>query len=135
MSYLDITLQIVVFPLNWIAILSFLPVLVFVLGTLNAPRNPKGCRRLGLPPGQSNLDDEFDSKYSQGVPNDKDDHGRPSWRVKALFSYPLKSCGAVELQASNVVSTGLEFDRQFVFAKYNKDEWDIRPCAMQASIA
>ncbi|KAJ5483756.1 hypothetical protein N7530_003002 [Penicillium desertorum] len=110
-------------------VIFFLSVLFLVLKTLNTLKtsnNPKGCRRLGLPPGQSNLDDEFDSNYSQGVPSDQDDHGRPSWRVKALFSYPLKSCGAVELQVSNVVPTGLEFDRQFVFAEYNNDEWNIR---------
>ncbi|CAI7643020.1 unnamed protein product [Penicillium glandicola] len=110
-------------------ILLFLSVFFLVLKTLETlktPINPNGCRRVGLPPGQSNLNDEFDSKYSQGLPSDQDDHGHPSWRVKALFSYPLKSCGAVELQVSNVVSTGLEFDRQFVFAGYNNDEWNIR---------
>ncbi|KAJ5787020.1 MOSC N-terminal beta barrel [Penicillium paradoxum] len=112
-------------PVDLIVILSFLPVLLFVLRTWRT-NNPRGCRRLGLPLGQSNLDDEFDSKYSHGLPYNQDDDGRPSWRVKALFSYPLKSCGAVELQASNVVPTGLEFDRQFVFAEYNNDEWNIR---------
>lgn len=109
-----------------IIVISVLPVLVFVLKTLRTPNNPRGCRRLGLPPGQSNLDDEFDPKYSHGLPSDQDGDGHPSWRVKALFSYPLKSCGAVELQTSNIVPTGLEFDRQFVFAEYNKDEWNIR---------
>jgi uncharacterized protein YcbX len=90
------------------------------------PVRPKGCRRLGLPPGTSNLDDEFGSKYSHGVPKDQKDGELPSWRVKALFSYPLKSCGGVELQTSNVVPTGLEHDRQFTFAAYNNDEWNIR---------
>ncbi|CDM28181.1 hypothetical protein DTO006G1_2730 [Penicillium roqueforti] len=127
MSNVDISLGDDIVP-NWF-ILFFLSVLFLslkTLKTLTAPINPKGCRRLGLPPGQSNLDDEFDSKYSQGLPSNQDDHGRPSWRVKALFSYPLKSCGAVELQVSNVVPTGLEFDRQFVFAEYINDEWTIR---------
>ncbi|KAJ5864167.1 Molybdenum cofactor sulfurase C-terminal [Penicillium soppii] len=87
---------------------------------------PKGCRRLGLPPGTSNLDDEFDPKYNNGVPQGQEDDSGPSWRVKALFSYPLKSCAGVELQVSNVVSTGLEYDRQFTFAAYNNDEWNIR---------
>ncbi|KAJ5144219.1 uncharacterized protein N7515_003006 [Penicillium bovifimosum] len=113
-------------PVDLVVILSFLAVLYFGLKSLKPPSRPKGCRRLGLPPGQSNLDDEFDSKYSHGLPNGQDTHGRPSWRVKALFSYPLKSCGAVELQTSNVVPTGLEFDRQFVFAEYIDDVWNIR---------
>ncbi|OQD80714.1 hypothetical protein PENANT_c033G03209 [Penicillium antarcticum] len=123
MSNTDITLgDLINFP--FLAVfLAFIP-LYYVLKT--PPIHPKGCRRLGLPPGQSNLDDEFDPKYSEGFPSDQKDQGLPSWRVKALFSYPLKSCGAVELQVSNVVPTGLEFDRQFVFAEYSKDEWNIR---------
>jgi uncharacterized protein YcbX len=88
--------------------------------------HPKGCRRLGLPEGQSNLDDEFDAKYSTGVPNTYDSQGRPTWRVKALFTYPLKSCGGIELQASSVVPTGLQFDRQFVFAEHGADGWNCR---------
>ena len=88
--------------------------------------HPKGCRRLGLPEGQSNLDDEFDPKYSTGVPNTYDSKGRPTWRVKALFTYPLKSCGGIELQASEVVPTGLQYDRQFVFAEHSADGWNCR---------
>jgi uncharacterized protein YcbX len=126
MSTVDILLRGVNSPGNLTVILTFLTVLYFGLKVLRTPRNPKGCRRLGLPPGQSNLDDEFNLKYSHGLPNNQNAHGRPSWRVKALFSYPLKSCGAVELQTSNVVPTGLEFDRQFVFAEYIDDEWNIR---------
>lgn len=108
-------------------LISALAGLFFLLISLKTPAiRPKGCRRLGLPPGTSNLRDEYDSKYSQGVPVGQDDQGRPSWRVKALFSYPLKSCRGVELQASNVVPTGLEYDRQFTFAGYNNDKWNIR---------
>jgi uncharacterized protein YcbX len=97
-----------------------------LLALLPRASHPKGCVRLGLPDGQSNLDDEFDPKYNNGVPIEYDAEGRPSWRVKALFTYPLKSCGAIELQASQVVPTGLEFDRQFVFAENTPDGWNCR---------
>ncbi|OQD70503.1 hypothetical protein PENDEC_c023G02168 [Penicillium decumbens] len=90
-----------------------------------AQSHPKGCRRLGLPKGQSNLDDEFDPRYSTGVPNTYDD-GQPTWRVKALFTYPLKSCRGIELQTSEVEPTGLQFDRQFVFAEHTPDGWTCR---------
>lgn len=79
---------------------------------------PQGCRRLGLPTNKTNLCDEYDPKYNQGVPQDsKDEQGRPAWRVKALFTYPIKSCAGVELGEADVVSTGFAFDRQFCFAE------------------
>ncbi|BCS28649.1 MOSC domain protein [Aspergillus puulaauensis] len=79
---------------------------------------PKGCRILGLLTSQSNLHDEFHPEYNQGVPeNSIDEQGRPAWRVKALFTYPLKSCAGVELNEADVVATGFAFDRQFCFAE------------------
>ncbi|OJJ55098.1 hypothetical protein ASPSYDRAFT_49252 [Aspergillus sydowii CBS 593.65] len=79
---------------------------------------PKGCRILGLLTSQSNLHDEFQPEYSQGIPeNSIDEQGRPAWRVKALFTYPLKSCAGVELNEADVVATGFAFDRQFCFAE------------------
>ncbi|KAJ5888969.1 hypothetical protein N7495_009010 [Penicillium taxi] len=86
---------------------------------------PRGCRRLGLK-GQSNLHDEFDRKYRQGVQSTASINGEPAWRVKALFTYPLKSCGGIELQESDVVATGLKWDRQFVFAQHSADGWTCR---------
>lgn len=87
---------------------------------------PRGCRRLGLTDSQSNLHDEFDPKYSQGISRTHRDGGQPSWRVKALFTYPLKSCKGIELAQSDVVPTGLRFDRQFVFAQDGPDGWNCR---------
>ncbi|KAJ6127587.1 MOSC N-terminal beta barrel [Penicillium sp. IBT 18751x] len=106
-----------------VIIICILPALVLLSPSQS---NPKGCRRLGLPEGTSNLDDEFDPKYDTGVSNEYDIQGRPTWRVKALFTYPLKSCGGIELQASDVVPTGLEFDRQFMFAENTADGWNCR---------
>lgn len=103
-----------------LSILSLLPLIILTRLYLQESRKtPLGCRRLGLTPAQSNLHDEYDSQYSQGVPEEQHDAtGQPSWRIKALFTYPIKSCGAVELHTTDVVSTGLAFDRQFCFAEY-----------------
>jgi hypothetical protein len=92
-----------------------LPILIRTLRP-RQPR-PKGCRRLGLAPGQkSNLHDEFNPVYSDGN----------SYRVKALFTYPLKSCRGIELEVADVVPTGLRFDRMFIFAEYGADGWNCR---------
>lgn len=103
-----------------ISILCILPLLLIFnhkFQTLHT--RPKGCRRLGIPPDQSNIRDEFDPKYTHGVPEGHHDaNGLPSWRIKALFAYPIKSCGGVELEVADVVLTGLAYDRQFCFAEY-----------------
>lgn len=64
-----------------------------------------GCRRFGLPAGQSNLKNQYDQS--------KPDRAA---RIKALFTYPIKSCKGIELPASEVDSTGLKYDRMFTFA-------------------
>lgn len=113
------------FGLLWIVVIGVFPLLALVHASPD--QQPKGCRRLGLSPGQSNLADEYDSKYNEGVPSDqKEENGSPSWRVKALFTYPLKSCGGIELQTSDVVGTGLNLDRQFAFAEETDDGWNCR---------
>lgn len=92
-----------------------LPLLIRALPP-RQPR-PKGCRLLGLAPGQkSNLHDEFNPVSSYGT----------SYRIKALFTYPLKSCRGIELQVADVVPTGLQFDRMFTFAEYGADGWNCR---------
>lgn len=103
-------------------ILCSLPVLYLLYVALSehlqAEDTPKGCRRLGLPPDRSNLSDEFDPKYTQGVPPSQlDEAGQPAWRIKALVAYPIKSCAGIEFDVANVVPTGMEYDRQFCFAE------------------
>lgn len=102
-----------------ISLLSILPVIIIIVRQYSSahPRQPRGCRRLGLPPGHTNLHDEFDPKYSKGTSSDVDGKGQPSWRIKALFTHPIKSCAAIELDVTHVVSTGFAFDRQFCFAE------------------
>ncbi|KAA8646577.1 uncharacterized protein ATNIH1004_008010 [Aspergillus tanneri] len=104
--------------LYWIC---FLPVIVFLLHQLHCrtPTVPKGCRRLGLPLHQSNLKDEYKHKYSQKTPNIyTDENGHYPYRIKALFTYPIKSCSAIELDTADVVPAGFMYDRQFCFAEY-----------------
>ncbi|KAK3642326.1 hypothetical protein LTR22_016140 [Elasticomyces elasticus] len=73
--------------------------------TVKPSRSP-GCRRLGLV-GPSNLSTQHDQPpLTDGIP-----------RVKALFTYPIKSCRGVELSATEVEATGLKFDRLMTFAQ------------------
>ena len=75
-----------------------------------------GCFRLGLTK-RSNLHDQFKSAGDGAASGNQ--HGKPSTkpRVKALFTYPIKSCRGVELAASEIGSTGLKYDRLFTFAR------------------
>ncbi|EAW12000.1 MOSC domain protein [Aspergillus clavatus NRRL 1] len=121
-----------------ILLLSFLPILVFIVFQRRSAHSarPRGCRKLGLPSNRSNLQDEFDPKYSQGLASDHDNANgdkQAPCRIKALFTYPIKSCAGVELDVADVVATGFAFDRQFCFAEYftPSDEkaqpyWDAR---------
>ncbi|KAK3111793.1 hypothetical protein LTR53_012579, partial [Teratosphaeriaceae sp. CCFEE 6253] len=73
-------------------------------------RNPfgvPGCLRLGLA-GRSKLSQQYQPQQSStdGVP-----------RVKAIFTYPIKSCRGVELGAAEVEASGLRYDRLFTFAQ------------------
>ncbi|KAJ6021550.1 Molybdenum cofactor sulfurase C-terminal [Penicillium herquei] len=113
---------------SWLVLtFCFLPLLILWRHRSQPESRPKGCRRLGLPRGESNLHDEFDPKYSEGIPaGTHDENGLPSWRIKALFTYPLKSCRGIELQTSDIVATGLKFDRQFVFAQDSTEGWNTR---------
>ncbi|PLB41856.1 MOSC domain protein [Aspergillus candidus] len=102
----------------WLATLPALYILLRHLYKLNQSIQLKGCRRLGLSPYQSNLHDEYDPKYTHGLPEDStDDTGRPAWRVKALFTYPIKSCAGIEFETADAVSTGFVYDRHFCFAE------------------
>ncbi|MCJ1341786.1 hypothetical protein MMC09_007083 [Bachmanniomyces sp. S44760] len=82
-----------------------------------ALRDPKGCRKLGLR-APSNLVDEHHEKYVQEHTGRSDgaQHGC-EWTVKSLWMYPIKSCRGVELNRGTIVSTGMQYDRQFTFAQ------------------
>ena len=73
----------------------------------------QGCRRFGLPAGQSNLKDQFTPGPATS---------NKTARVKALFTYPIKSCHGVQLPASEVQNTGLKYDRMFTFAQLHSKQ-------------
>ncbi|GIZ43244.1 hypothetical protein CKM354_000647600 [Cercospora kikuchii] len=73
--------------------------------------NVPGCFRFGIY-GRSELEDQYQVPVIGSNGNEKQ---RPT--VKAIFVYPIKSCGGVELQRAGVTSTGLVCDRIFSFAQ------------------
>lgn len=77
---------------------------------------PKGCRKLGMKI-ESNLTNEFDKKFSEGRPPSTEETSAEWWRLKSLWIYPVKSCRGVELNRGTIISTGMEYDRQFTFAQ------------------
>jgi hypothetical protein len=98
-----------------IALLPFLLIFVFALTQKEVPLPPPaGCRKLGYQ-GQSNLSDQYSKKYSKGADPGPDN----TWKVKALFIYPLKSCKGIELEKSDIIRTGLRYDRQFTLGQYS----------------
>lgn len=81
----------------------------YKLAPVSAAENVPGCFRLGISK-RSNLDDQYVR------PTGDNSEAKPP-RIKALFTYPVKSCKGVELAASEVGATGLKFDRLFTFAQ------------------
>lgn len=65
----------------------------------------------------SDLKDEHHKRYSKGSYTQEKDSTNQI-RVKSLWIYPVKSCRGVELKQSNVVITGMQYDRMFSFAQY-----------------
>lgn len=73
-----------------------------------------GCRRFGLI-DRSNMDDEYSSAH-------RGKEASSDCTVKALFIYPIKSCGRIEVSETDVVATGLRYDRQFCFAQLQTEQ-------------
>jgi hypothetical protein len=89
--------------------------ILLALGIFQAPKAlppPAGCRRLGIK-GPSKLEDQYSKKYAKGG----DPTPEKPWTIKALFIYPLKSGAPIELEKTNVLRTGLKYDRQFTLAQ------------------
>ena len=80
-----------------------------------APKTPLGCFRLGLQK-RSNLSDQYQRPTSRHSSIGQDSVTGNA-RIKALMTYPVKSCSGVELAASEVGATGLKYDRLFTFAQ------------------
>ena len=109
----------------WLAALFIVPAIIGIILALTiaatAPQPyPRGCRKIGLgPTSRSNLDDEYDYD-ERGLHNRANSLPKDKRRItiKALFSYPIKSCKGVEFPAAEFNETGLPYDRQFCFAEY-----------------
>ncbi|EPS42863.1 hypothetical protein H072_3122 [Dactylellina haptotyla CBS 200.50] len=65
----------------------------------------------GLPRTVSNISDEFE--YS------KDQQPGQTFNVKSLWVYPVKGCRGIEVTSSKICHTGLQYDRQLMFASCN----------------
>lgn len=91
---------------------TFTVILYRILYSRTQTAEPEACRKFGLK-GPSNLTDEHDERYSGSLQQD----GDTTWRVKSLWTYPVKSCTGVELDAATIRGIGLEYDRQFCFAQ------------------
>src|SRR4051794_4325610 len=96
---IGVTLSALVFP--------FFLFYIFALSQRDDPIPPPlGCRKIGLP-GNSNLSDQYSKKYSKGGERSNAN----IWTVKALFVYPIKSCAGIEVEQSEIIRTGLKYDR------------------------
>lgn len=92
----------------------FIFLALFALTQREKPSPPPiGCRKLGVE-GRGNFEDQYSKKYARGG----DATEEKPWTVKALFVYPLKSAGPVELDKSEVLRNGLKYDRQFALGQY-----------------
>jgi hypothetical protein len=97
-----------------ISLSPFILIALFALSQRDTPSPPPiGCRKLGVK-GRGNFEDQYSKKYAKGGDATKE---KP-WTVKALFIYPLKSAAPVELDKSEVLRTGLKYDRQFTLGQY-----------------
>jgi hypothetical protein len=97
-----------------VCLLPVIAVLGLALSQHDAPPSPPaGCYKLGIT-GRSNLEDQYSKRYARGG----DRTPSNPWTVKAMFIYPLKSCAPVELDNSEVLRTGLKYDRQFTLGQY-----------------
>lgn len=105
---------------------------VVVVYALNASKFSKsqetallGLKKL-VSPSTSNLADQYSNLYAHGQDPGTDSQDRPKWTVKALFIFPIKSCGGLELKEGPIISSGVCHDREFSFARYRVGKPDAR---------
>lgn len=94
---------------------AFILVLIHLSDLSNGKVEPRGCRKLGLRI-PSNIADEHDPQYAKGLKEPPKGQKNIA-EVKSLWIYPIKSTRGVELNRGEVISTGMEYDRQFSFAE------------------
>jgi uncharacterized protein YcbX len=87
-----------------------------ILPTGPAKYGIAGCFRLGLTK-RSNLHDQDIPEVNIPASTNSQSSDSTKPKIKALFTYPIKSCRGVELAASEIGATGLKYDRVFTFAQ------------------
>ena len=76
----------------------------------------EACRRLGKSIGKQHIEKQINLK----IPENGHTPGTSQWKVRNLWIYPVKSCRGIDVLKATCTSVGLEFDRQFSFARYQK---------------
>ena len=76
----------------------------------------RGCRKLGLK-GDGNAEDKHHDERNGLSQNPRQCQEEVKWKIQSLWIYPIKSCKGIELDKAAVVSTGMQYDRQFSFAQ------------------
>ena len=97
-----------------VALLLLVPLILLVLHdvfTRPAFRPPEACKRIGIQ-GKSYLQEEHKHKANGKL----EEVGNKPWRVKSLWSYPVKSCKGIELSKTTITGLGMKHDRSFTFA-------------------
>lgn len=87
-----------------------------VLSKSSRTLHPKGWWRLGSV-AHGERDEELSHVCGEDISNINGKNEKGIWRVSSLWIYPVKSCKGIELSQSTVVSTGMEYDRLFSFAR------------------
>lgn len=116
-SYLGVPREAFAFTILLSGLITLISMWQYVRLQLQArpPKNPEACCRLGLAVDpQSSIREDVESQFNIQA-------GRHvTWRVKSLWIYPVKSCRWVQLDQASVIGTGFQYDRQFVFSRYQK---------------
>ena len=76
----------------------------------------KGYRKLGVR-GGGNPEGKHNDEYGVASPKARQNQDALNWKIQHLWIYPIKSCKGIEVEKARIVSTGMQYDRQFSFAQ------------------
>ncbi|KAI4244105.1 MAG: hypothetical protein L6R40_003089 [Gallowayella cf. fulva] len=95
----------------------------YLVGTRRA-NQPCACKQLGATsqPGLGNWPSKFVDKFRRQPQPQQREQGPIVGFVNNLYIHPIKSCRAVQVKEAEVLSTGLQYDRQFTFAELQDPE-------------
>jgi len=87
--------------------------------TSKTRRSLRHLRKLGLSTNNSNMKDQYNSKYA--IPEETANNG--PIRIKSIYIHPVKSCGPIELNRALLTKTGFMYDRCFAVAAETDGKW------------